>query len=525
MPRTKEEPELSEFEKQRAANIAERDALLKKLTLEAQSAGIFSKPPASKSSSQTKKKPAPKRVKKEDEPPVPRRMSSRLRGLAAESEIAKRKAEDEYQAMKAAAQAKRMRISGDLNVGDIVVGENKWNETGLQGLGIVNSAQRYQRTFGEEDIKKTTNKELKELREKMSGLQLWELWEPNRIKITRERIYSMLFHPTESKPLIFAGDKTGHLGILDASQQPDQNESDEEDEYPDPTITTIKPHTNTISAMHIHPSDPSKLYSGSYDSSIRALDLEKSVAIEAYAPASNSDDEPLSGIDMAPTDPHVLYFTTLDGFFGRHDMRVSSKANPGDGSAVTFYQLSEKKIGGFSLCPTQPHYMATASLDRTMKVWDLRHLSTKHPKPVGEHESSLSVSHAAFNQKGQIATTSYDNSIKIYDLASKGLKDWKPNHTLSEDEMAPDAVIRHNCQTGKWVTILRPQWQACPDSPVERFCIGNMNRFVDIYTSTGEQLAQLGADVITAVPAVAVFHRTQNWVVGGTGSAKVCLWM
>lgn len=52
-----------------------------------------------------------------------------------------------------------------------------------------------------------------------------------------------------------------------------------------------------------------------------------------------------------------------------------------------------------------------------------------------------------------------------------------------------------------------------------------MNRFVDIYTAKGEQLAQLGGEGITAVPAVSVFHPTKDWVVGGTGSGKVCLWM
>lgn len=258
----------------------------------------------------------------------------------------------------------------------------------------------------------------------------------------------MSFHPTDSKPLIFAGDKMGNLGILDASQTPDTNGDDEEDDDPDPTVTTIKPHSRTISAMHIHPSDPSKLYTASYDSSIRALDLEKSIAVEAYAPASASDDEPLSGVDMASDNPHVLYFATLDGFFGKHDMRIS-----GSKFATNLYQLSEKKIGGFSLCPTQSHYIATASLDRTMKVWDLRRLSTKHPDPVGEHTSSLSVSHAAFNRQGQIATSSYDNKLKVYDLGAKGFKGWKPNHTLSEDELEPDTVIRHNCQTGRWVTM------------------------------------------------------------------------
>lgn len=50
-----------------------------------------------------------------------------------------------------------------------------------------------------------------------------------------------------------------------------------------------------------------------------------------------------------------------------------------------------------------------------------------------------------------------------------------------------------------------------------------MNRFLDIYTENGEQLAQLSDDSITAVPAVAQFHPTQDWVAGGTGSGKLAL--
>lgn len=86
--------------------------------------------------------------------------------------------------------------------------------------------------------------------------------------------------------------------------------------------------------------------------------------------------------------------------------------------------------------------------------------------------------------------------------------------------------FRLSCSHAYSHSRLRPQWQACPEGPVERFCIGNMNRFVDIYASTGEQLAQLGSEgSITAVPAVAVFHPSKNWVVGGTASGKACLWM
>lgn len=260
----------------------------------------------------------------------------------------------------------------------------------------------------------------------------------------------MTFHPSESKPLIFAGDKLGHLGMLDASQEKPAvgEDDDEDDDDPDPVLTTLKPHTRTISAMMVNPSKPTHLYTASYDSSIRSLDLEKMVSSETYAPESTNIDEALSGVDMAPEDPNTLYWTTLQGGFGRYDTRTPRKDNN-----VSNWELSEKKIGGFTLCPSQPHYFATASLDRFLRLWDLRKLSPDSPTPIAEHESRLSVSHAAFNAAGQIATSSYDDTLKIYDVGAKGLSSWKQGHRLAEKEFTPDTVVRHNCQTGRWVTM------------------------------------------------------------------------
>lgn len=270
------------------------------------------------------------------------------------------------------------------------------------------------------------------------------------IKLTPERIYTMAFHPSETKPLVFAGDKMGHIGVLDASQKRPKIDEDEDEEYdePDPAITTLKPHTRTISSMVIQPQKLTHLYSASYDSSIREMDLEKMTSEEKYAPESRSSDEPVSGIDMASDDPNCLYWTTLSGSFSRYDLRSSKKP-----TSVEEWQLSEKKIGGFSLLPSHPHFFATASLDRTMRLWDIRKLSHENPESIGEHESRLSVSHAAFNSVGQVATSSYDDSIKLYDFGQKGIASWKPGHKLSEKEMRPDTVVRHNCQTGRWVTM------------------------------------------------------------------------
>jgi WD repeat-containing protein 76 len=228
---------------------------------------------------------------------------------------------------------------------------------------------------------------------------------------------------------------------------------------------------------------------------------------------------------MAASEPHVIVFSTLQGDVGRYDMRT-------DCSTAEIWSLSDQKIGGFSLHPLQPHLFATASLDRTLKIWDMRKIkgsgSNRHPALLGEHESRLSVSHASWSRGGRIATSSYDDTIKIHDFSSSSSSDaskWAAGHDVSETAMKPTHTVKHNNQTGRWVTILKPQWQLRPKDGIDKLAIGNMNRFVDIYGADGEQLAQLEGDGITAVPAVAHFHPSLDWVAGGSASGKLALWM
>ena len=216
-----------------------------------------------------------------------------------------------------------------------------------------------------------------------------------------------------------------------------------------PASTAFHLHTPTISTFLFPPSDPTTVLSGSYDSSIRSLDLRASKATEVYAPAGADDDDPISGLDVAAAAPHTLYFSTLLGSFGRHDTR----APPSNTGGTFLISLSEKKIGGFSLHPMQAHLMATASLDRKLKIWDLRKMggAGKLPTLLGEHESRLSVSHASWNGVGQVSTASYDDTVKIHDFGGCGA--WEAGHRLDEEAMTPSTVIRHNNQTGRWVTM------------------------------------------------------------------------
>jgi WD40 repeat protein len=450
MPRGKN-VELSDYERKRQENIAKTQALLRNLEMEAAEAGLgpASKAKAATSSKPKAKKPVVKKIKQEEV--APRRTSSRLQGIVADSETAKRKAEDEYVAIKEADRAKRQRVSDAFNFSDIVVAGKDWNRSG--NFLSIGPANPYERTFDADDVKETTDKELRVLRETMSGLRLWEDFEPNEIKITPERIYAMGMHPTTEKPLVFAGDKLGNLGICDASQKVSEikQEDDEDADSEGPTITTLKPHTRTIHTFQFSPHDANALYSASYDSSVRKLDLAKGVAIEVYGPSDKDEDAPLSGIEISKDNPNMLYFSTLDGRFGIYDMRTPSEKAAG----LEIFQLSDKKIGGFTLHPQQPHLVATASLDRTLKIWDLRKITGKGdsrlPTLIGEHESRLSVSHAAWNSAGQVATASYDDTIKIHDFSAA--TEWTTSTRLTDAEAKPSVIVPHNNQTGRWVTM------------------------------------------------------------------------
>lgn len=179
--------ELSDYERKRQENIAKTQALLRNLEMEAAEAGLAPTAKAPSSAKPKSKKSVPKKIKQEEA--VPRRTSSRLKGIEADSETAKRKAEEEHEARKEADKAKRQRISDAYNFKDIVVAGKEWDMNG-NFLSIVGPAKPYERTFDEEDVKETTDKELRFLREKMSGLELWPEFEPNELKITPERIVS-----------------------------------------------------------------------------------------------------------------------------------------------------------------------------------------------------------------------------------------------------------------------------------------------------------------------------------------------
>lgn len=166
---------ISAFERRRLANIEANREVLTDISAAAKK--IIPDKPAPKPA--TSKKPAKRREPAKRESLRPTRSSSRLAGLDADNETLKRKMEVEADVQAQEAKAKKMRVSGDLNLGDISVDGKKWG-SGFDGIkDLVRGAQPGVRTFTEDDVKETTDTDLKELRQRMNGMKLYEHWAPN----------------------------------------------------------------------------------------------------------------------------------------------------------------------------------------------------------------------------------------------------------------------------------------------------------------------------------------------------------
>ncbi|KAI8391130.1 WD40-repeat-containing domain protein [Radiomyces spectabilis] len=474
--------ELSEYEKQRQANIARNQQLLQELRVP----NLIDRSQSPKK--KLVKQHVPKKVKKEIAQPT--RVSARLRGIAADNEDhIKRQARDQS----AEAPSNKARKIEKLDQSD----EKEF-------LALLNTVRKIPNT---EPVKREmTNQKAStcELSKLTSTLSIKHIWAT--VKVTQERINCSVFHPSNTKLLACAGDVSGYLGFWDVEGSKEADEAGEAD----PVVYMYRPHTRTITDLKFNPANPSKLFTSSYDGVLQCFDMEHA-SFEAVSMGLESF--PFTNFDIT-NDGRTIWFSTSDGELCMKDFR--SRADP------SIFQLRDKKIGCIDLHPTDQNLIALASNDRTATIWDSRMLTgnkAAHYEPVHEFEHGYSVTSAYWSPLGnKLATTSYDDYIRIFDMQS-------PN------EMTLQSAIKHNNHTGKWVTNFRARWNKSSATAAldhQHFVIGSMKHPLEIYSGeNGEEIATLyDGDHITAVPAVAQFHPTTPTItlLAGNGSGRMVCW-
>lgn len=316
-------------------------------------------------------------------------------------------------------------------------------------------------------------------------------------KVVKERIYSMALHPSCEKIIVSAGSKAGGLGIWDATAAWEGTAESRSTFY-------FTPHSAAISNQRYHPTNSGQLIMTSYDGVLRCLDIVKGHFSELYH-AKAQEDQLIAGFDMT-RDGNVLYFTDMDGALTRVD--------PRSGKTQSF-QLHEKKAGGFSISPADNNYCATSSLDTSVCIWDMRMLQPFGTDMVSRFEYGRAVTSVQFHPviRDALVSTCYDDSVRLH----RGV--------IEPSEKAIELRIKHNNQTGRWITPFRAIWDPkSTDEEHSHVIVGNMNRGLDLIQMHDGYMTNSLSELLTAQPAVNAIHPTLDLIVSGTGSGKCILW-
>merc|ERR1712071_267250 len=161
------------------------------------------------------------------------------------------------------------------------------------------------------------------------------------------------------------------------------------------------------------------------------------------------------------------------------------------------------------------HTMATAGLSTIVQLWDLRKIDKK-PKPLAWQHAGRSINSAYFSPSGQrLLATTQSNHLDI-------LKD---AHLAGGLIKTPDVRLRHDNQTGRWLSTFMAQWHPTSTCGIESFVVGSMRRprMMEVYDGDGTSLRELTGVGLTNVASRCCFHPSVDKpiIVGGTSSGRV----
>lgn len=344
-----------------------------------------------------------------------------------------------------------------------------------------------------EDIKSNT---LESYKATLQGLKINE---DHVVKLVPDRIFSLAFHPARYKTLLFAGDKWGKLGIWDVGSAKGED-----------GVYLYEPHSRPINCMSFDPSNCGKLYTASYDGTMRCCDVASGIFQEVY---TFDDDDSTRFMYFAFGSPSTdtILAATDTGYVLVLDTRTNGKMSLAEQS----YDLHKKTIKCIDVHPLNKNLFLTSSNDGVVAFWDVRNLKNMNSS-VSVLQRGRAVTSAYFSPLtgSQVLVTSMDDFVSINQVDSSG----KVSST-------PKCCFRHCNQTGRWLTNFRATWDPKFDSYA---VVGSMRypRQIDIFSSEmkSSALMHLTHENLSSINSITVFHPSVNKLAGGNSSGKVFLW-
>ncbi|WFD32858.1 hypothetical protein MSPP1_003909 [Malassezia sp. CBS 17886] len=413
----------STYEEERRANIAENERLLQELGLAGGSSTVLGVPQPKRPPAPRRSEGARKRVARD--PPPPHRVSARLLGVKTEAQGSPTPAPA---TPTAAVEPPPLRVRHGTLDTDVLVGDMEEEEK--KRLRVAVAIDRGNAPSPPPPPPQSDFTAL------LQNMQL-----RSHARVAQKRIYSMLFHPTLHKDLVFVGDQTGAVGVWDALAP----SSAADDALPEGASFPLQLFARSaVGCMRMDPTSDDHVYASSYDGSIRRLSLSALRSDEVW----DGGDEEVQLSEFAflapqlhagaatPTprpqlDERSMWAADHRGGLLHLDVRAK-------GASARRWQVSDKKVGSIALNSAAPHCVATASNDRSIRLFDVRMLRavpTCSAPAKGDvvdmdavdalhahaglsaYERRMACTSVDFSPRGDyLAGVSYDDTISLWEL-------------------------------------------------------------------------------------------------------------
>jgi WD40 repeat protein len=246
------------------------------------------------------------------------------------------------------------------------------------------------------------NKNIKEL----------TMQESDVAKITRSRITSVFLHPTVDKILVAAGDKDGYVGLWDVDNFTAGNDG----------VYMYRIHNSNVTRLHCFQQDPWKIYSSSYDGTIRCLDVHANAFVVAFDAPDSDGNTFTSDCYFLSSNASCALIGKSDGQVALVDMRASNRTYQWE----HFAQMQNAKINSVQEHPTESHLIVSAGSGKAgcLRVHDLRKAG-KGWKPLVEmNEHSKSINAAYVSTNGEyLVSVALDDTVRTWrNFISPGVK-------------------------------------------------------------------------------------------------------
>ncbi|NXR10480.1 WDR76 protein, partial [Semnornis frantzii] len=294
------------------------------------------------------------------------------------------------------------------------------------------------------------------------------LSEENIRKVVKSRVCSMAIHPSESILFLAAGDKTGQIGLWNVDCKSEE------------ATHSFTPHNDAVNCMHFSPCNPAHLLSLSSEA-LRCGDVTRAVFDEVYR------GEDMSSFDFLEGGASTAVVGQWNGAIVMVDRRT-----PG-ASAELSADVGFRRTRTVHVHPVHKQYfMAAGSVD--VAVYDVRYLKTSKNKPVSSLQGhTKSVASAYFSPV---------TGHKVVTVCA-------------------DDKLRHNNNTGRWLTRFRAVWDPKQE---ECFVVGSLvqPRRIEVFQDTGKLVHTLcNPDCLASVCSINVLHPSRNILVGGNSSGRL----